>query len=319
MSDQGNTCRRCDTAMPHDVGLICSTCGGKLRRTLTDTARLAGEHEKTIARLDDVVRRGASDVEHEWWRQPGALFPTPMPYSPDASARYHAARNELVTTARHIAETRGLELPQVPRRAPDVAVPVLIRCQHRSCASVRRGRLQGPSCADITLGPQAGELATVCAWLTTHTEWLRHQPDADETWPALIDACKELERIIDTAAGEVIVGRCPCEQWLYAQERAETVRCRGCGTRYDVASSRADLRENLDDRIMTGAEIARLAGYLGIADTKKARLMVKVWAQRGKLERHRRFVAGMREVEIETVYRFGDALPLLQVAYAKAA
>lgn len=163
-------------------------------------------------------------------------------------------------------------------------------------------------------------LREVSQFLTSQLEYARHQPWSEEAWPALVEACKALERVVDTAAGEVIVGRCPCEHWLYAPERAETVRCYGCGTRYDVASSREALKEDLQDRSMTGAEIAKLAGYLGIADTRKARLMIKVWAQRGKLDRKRRWIASRTEIlEAESIYRFGDALPLLMVAYAKAA
>jgi hypothetical protein len=294
----------------HDTAYRCTVCESQLRRSLQDVERIAGDITLTVAKLAKVRRRGAADIEREWYRGEGALYPMPMLVDLDKAARHDAAAGELTTWARHIAEERGREL--APRRHR-------LACTHTSCAAVRKHQAPGPTCA--LPEPAVHDLAVAARFVASNLSWLRYRPEAEEAWPALQDACLTLERVVDTAAGEVIVGRCPCEHWLYAPERAETVRCWGCGTRYDVASSRADLRENLEDRIMSGAEIAKLAGYLGIADTKKARLMIKVWAQRGKLDRRRRWHVNTAAevVEIESVYRFGDALPLLQVAYARAA
>lgn len=293
----------------HDTAYRCTTCAAQLRRHLEDVQRIAGDITLTVAKLSKVRRRGAQDVEREWYRGEGALYPTPLIADVDSGARHDAAAAELVTWARHIAETRGIGLPSRRRQ---------LACRHRTCATARKHKAQGPVCAPAP--EPIHDLAVSASFVAYHLDWLRYRPESEEAWPALLSTCKALVRVVDTAAGEVIVGRCPCEHWLYAHERAETVKCWGCGTVYDVASSRDALKDDLEDRVMTGAEIAKLAGYLGIADTKKARLMIKVWAQRGKLDRRRRWIASRTEVlEAESIYRFGDALPLLMVAYARAA
>jgi hypothetical protein len=256
-------------------------CAAQLRRYLGDVRRIAGDITLTVAKFAKVRRHGAFEVVREWYRGPGALRPTPLPVDLDAAARHDAAAGELTTWARHIAETRDMGDDRKLSEHP---------------------------------------LAYSARLISSNLDWLRYRQESEEAWPALLSACKALERVVDTAAGEVIVGRCPCEHWLYAPEQASTVKCWGCGTVYDVASSREALKHDLGDRLMAGAEIAKLAGYLGIADTKKARLMIKVWAQRGKLDRRRRWTASATEIlESESIYRFGDALPLLMVAYAKAA
>lgn len=302
-----STCR-CGRPI-HDTAYVCTGCAAQLRRHLEDVQHIAGDITLTVAKLAKVRRHGAQDIEREWYRGEGALYPTPLIVDVDSGARHDAVATELVTWARHIAETRGITLPSRRRR---------LACTHRSCAAVRKHKAQGPVCAPAP--EPIHDLAVAASFVAFHLDWLRYRPEAEEAWPALLNACKALVRVVDTAAGEVIVGRCPCEHWLYAPEWAQTVKCFGCGTVYDVVSSREALREDLEDRVLTGAEIAKLAGYLGIADTKKARLMIKVWAQRGKLNRRRRWIASRTEIlESESIYRFGDALPLLMVAYAKAA
>lgn len=293
----------------HDTAYRCVACALQLRRSLADVARIAGDITITVAKMAKVRRRGAVDIEREWYRGDGALYPMPMLADLDAAARHDEAANDLTTWARHISETRGVPLPSVRRR---------LACTHRSCAAARKHRQQGPVCAPAP--EPIHDLAVAASFVSANLDWLRYRQEADEAWAVLLSACWALERVVDTAAGEVIVGRCPCEHWLYAPERASTVKCWGCGTSYDVTSSRDALKDDLEDRLMAGAEIAKLAGYLGIADTKKARLMIKVWAQRGKLDRRRRWTASATEIlESESIYRFGDALPLLMVAYAKAA
>lgn len=271
------TCR-CDRPI-HDTAYVCPACAAQLRRHLADVERIAGDITLTVAKLGKVRHHPAIEVEHEWYRGPGALYPMPLPVDLDAAARHDAAVGELTTWARHVAEERGHQI-------------------------ARGGH----------------PLADAATYLSGALDWLRYRPEAPEAWPVLLSACLTLQRIVDTAAGEVIVGRCDCGRWLYAPEKADTVRCWGCAVSYDVASSRQALRVDLESRRMTGAEIATMAGYLGIADRTKARLMIKVWAQRGKLNGTRRWTANRTEVlDSEPIYRFGDAVPLLMVAYAQAA
>lgn len=310
------SCVRCGRPI-HDTAYIDTACEAHLRRALEDVVRIAGDITLTVARLSKVRRRGSADMEREWYRGDGALYPTPMLVDLDKANRHDAAVGELTTWARHIADTRGIVL--APKRHR-------LACDHSSCAVIRldakysrRQTMAGPLCDPPP--PAMHDLAVAAGFVAANLGWLRYRQEAEEAWPALLSACHTLERVVDTAAGEVIVGRCPCEHWLYAVEGASFVRCWGCGTSYDVATSRDALKADLEDRLMTGAEIAKLAGYLGVADSRKARLMIQVWAQREKLARWRLWTVdkGGTVVDVESIFRFGDALPLLMVAYAKAA
>lgn len=159
----------------------------------------------------------------------------------------------------------------------------------------------------------SGGLDGLCGFLASQTDWLRHRPEADEALKAIEDACRQIERIVDRPPDRVVVGMCPCGTWLYAIAGADTVACRACGTSYDVEASRQQLRDNLEDRLMTGAEIATMAAHLGIvASRESARNAIKVWAQRGRITAH-----GSQSGS--PLYRFGDTLGLLIDAYARAA
>lgn len=295
MSDpQAPCCALCGREMRHDTAEVCDRCGLVLRRDLDGVTRIAGDITLTVAKLAKVSRHGGREIEREWYRGAGALYPTPLPVDLTAAQRHDAAVGELSSWARLIAEERGLGAPG---------------------SSLTDEQGQGHT------KTRTHPLAALCGFLGGQTEWLRHQPFALEAWPAIRSACRELNAIIDTAAGHNIAGRCDCGHWLYALEGAETVRCRGCGERYEVASSRDALRDHLEDRLMTGAEIATMAGYLCGVNREKARLMIKVWSKRGKLTKRRRWAVAATAVisAADPLYRFGDALPLLMVAYTRAA
>src|SRR5688572_853200 len=89
----------------HDTAYRCVACASQLRRSLADVARIAGDITITVAKMAKVRRRGAVDIEREWFRGDGALYPMPMLADLDAGARHDEAANDLTTWARHISET----------------------------------------------------------------------------------------------------------------------------------------------------------------------------------------------------------------------
>lgn len=306
------TCPLCARPI-QDQAYVCWDCTQGVRLELDRIAGLAGEAEVTIARLDRLMRvagerrqldpepmvaTGRSSLVRTPWRAPppfGALVATPWVFSPDARRHYDAAFGELSTWLRHCLDTRGQAHPAVRTEG----------CRHHSCQRIARGAIDGPLC---TVALPQHPLEVIAHELATQLRWLRQQPEAPEALPAISAACRRVERVVDRPAERLIAGRCGCGLYLYARAGAANVRCTGCGTSYDVASSRDALRASLADALFTGAEIATLAvtlGYEGKRDALRNRL--KVWAGRGLIVAH-------GEYEGQPAYRFGEVMARLMAA-----
>jgi len=154
----------------------------------------------------------------------------------------------------------------------------------------------------------------VMRWLATRTEWIRHQPYAARAFSELTDAAATLRRAVDIPVRRYPLGQCgaptdagPCPQWVYAWPGADTTHCRGCGTRHDVTTRRAQLLALARDRRGTAAEVARWLTWLGLPTTAAA---VRGLAYRGRIT-----------ADAWGRYRLGDveAIRRDQVAEARAA
>lgn len=106
------TCARtgCDRPLRHDQAVMCSPCASRLRAILRDTASLAGQVARTIAKLD-VMPAGGPGAPDDlgWWKTGNALEAIELPYRPRAKERYEHAWGELATWARHCCEERGID------------------------------------------------------------------------------------------------------------------------------------------------------------------------------------------------------------------
>ncbi len=286
MNDQPN-CERCSRPI-HDQGYACDQCGTHLRRDLLRVALIAGEAAVTIAkqaRIGNGGRRTDPDV--------------PLPVNLAAANDHDAAIGVLTTWARHVHEESGRPLPTV-RTEP---------CPHASCTQRRRGALIGPECG-LRL-PAEHPAAVVAAWLVDQVDWIRHRPEGSEAMDELADACQVLVRVVDRPADRVIVGQCDCAAYLYAVRGAAAVRCGTCGVAYDVESSRADLRRHLDERLLTAAEIATMATYLGLAtDRLRCRKLINVWHDRGR-------ILARGQVGDDPTFRFGEVVARLTRAASR--
>jgi hypothetical protein len=259
--------------MRHDVALICSLCAGLLARALELVAKIAGDITLTVAKQDRVDRLGGEDEDLGWWkddtadpRRPAtnlavrvmaersALEAVTTPARLELAQRHDAAAGELVTWARHILEERGLPAP------------------------VRRSH----------------PLAHTVAVIRESLEWLRHRPEADEAFPALLAACGELERIVDTVVIGQPIGLCACGVARYDGER----RCSRCRSDEPPAYDKAAIDQAAESAMVTASEAARLIAWSGLAtDTPRLRKLIWAWRDRGHLVSDD---AGR--------YRFGDVL-----------
>lgn len=96
-------------------------------------------------------------------------------------------------------------------------------------------------------------------------------------------------RIVDRAPQSVLVGVCPCGEYLYARLGHQVTRCRGCGEAYDVAESRDRLWQALGDRLLTIGEIVSWGvqlRYVPERDERRVRNLLDQWVKRRRIVPH---------------------------------
>lgn len=260
MTDTRPPCVRCGRPI-HDQAYACDHCGRALIGQLNLVAKLAGEAETTIARLDRIGAGGQrADPD------------PPLPVDLGAAADHNAAADTLRRWAADISARRGHPLPTV-RRTP---------CPHLSCHARRLGRTAGPLCA---LDEPAEHPTPILAhWLAAQIDWLRHQPDAADAVDQLSDACRLIERVVDRPAERWYAGPCTqCGEPLNPVAGVHVIRCPECGTRHDPDECRRRLLVEAEDVWLTATRCAHYLTSLGQACTAA---MVRGWAMRGRLAPH---------------------------------
>ena len=263
------TCPQCARPI-HDTAYICTACAGALQDALGDVVKVAGDITLTVARLDRVQRHGGTPVEM-------------------GDDGWHRGKGALFPTP--------LIVNLSAARSHDAAAGELTTWARHVVEE--RGARPGPG----------HPLAACALFLAGQVDWLRHQPEAGEAFTALTAACRTIVSIVDRPADRTVVGRCPCGTYLYARQGADNVACTGCGTSYDVASSRDDLRRELEDRLMTAGQIATMAAHLGLTNSRETtRKLINKWAERSRIVAHGR-------IDGDPTYLFGEVLTrLLAVA-----
>lgn len=249
MTDQEHVCARCARPMRHDTALIDTSCANLLRRHLEDVAKIAGDINLTVARLDRIAR-GAGPVDDlGWWKEPNALEAMPLLPDLDRAARHDRAVNEISTWARIVIEERGRPMPRI--WIGYIARPP--KPQH--------------------------PLVELTAWLGANLDWLRHHPEAAQAWTDLLAACAELVRIVDTREPGELIGLCSCGTARYSTETV-CPRCRS----EDLEHDRGALEAKTAQAIVTASEAARWVVDMGLVlDSGKLRKLIWAWADRGHL------------------------------------
>jgi len=147
-------------------------------------------------------------------------------------------------------------------------------------------------------------------------------------FPEILRAAMHTERrvlaVIDCAPDLLYLGPCeatntetghPCRGPVYAIAGEPHGRCRACRGTLLTEPARAALYAELDARLCTSAEIARLATYLGIeAPRERVRKLVDQWHSRGRLAAHGHVGTGDRRAP---QFRYGEVRTLLAQTYDK--
>lgn len=164
-------------------------------------------------------------------------------------------------------------------------------------------------------------LGSLSAWLLNVTHGLTLLDIGSDAVDEITDAVAEAERIVfwkrksrdylgtcgqvvKDDDGEVISLSCPGE--VYAEEGDQIGTCDDCGQGVTVVIRKADLNQQLDDRLFTAAEIARLATFLGLKQPReKVRTKVLYWHRREIIKQK------MTDDKDHPMFRYGDVKALL--------
>lgn len=151
------------------------------------------------------------------------------------------------------------------------------------------------------------DLKAISRWLLWRVDGLALHDIGPEAVDEITSAVAHCHRLIDRPADRQYLGVCAtCDGGrLYAPPGGSFARCNACGERVDAERLREGLLSELDDRLCTAAEIARLSTYLGLrAGRDVVRKRINQWHVR-----HR--IASESLFEDEPAFRFGIVWRLL--------
>lgn len=156
----------------------------------------------------------------------------------------------------------------------------------------------------------ADTIPAISGWLLGRVDALSLHDIAPEALDEIENAYAHCERLIDRPGEPQYLGECvaplldetPCGGDLYSERGGTWATCRSCGANEDADDVRAKLLGELDDRLCSPSEIAKLSTYLGLRDDRrKVEVRINVWANRGRIEPKGE----------GPLYRFGDVYRLL--------
>lgn len=151
-------------------------------------------------------------------------------------------------------------------------------------------------------GLPADTLPALSRWLLWRVDGLMLHKIGLEAIDEITDAVAHCRRLIDRPADRQYLGNCDgCEGGrLYAAHGGKVARCSTCDAKIEAEVLRAKLLKQLDDRLCTAAEIARLSTYLGLkADREQVRKRINQWHKRDQIEAHAAF-------SDDPAFRFGE-------------
>lgn len=171
-------------------------------------------------------------------------------------------------------------------------------------------------------------IPSLAAWLATRVHGLALLDIGPEAVDEITNAAAECHRIVFwKRRNRVYLGTCgaietdddgqesePCSGEVYADEGEPVGYCEECGQGVTVVIKRGELEKDLDSRLYTAAEIARLSTYLGLdVPRDQVRRRVLYW------HRHKRIVQRSTDLAGAPMFRYGEVRGMLYAEYARHA
>jgi DNA-directed RNA polymerase subunit RPC12/RpoP len=253
---------------PSPDAFLCSDCTIELERAITDLQAFIPELGVAASRQDNITASGTAGINPGIFPAPSAtaerstspflrgtsnriaLIASPNPVGWAAAELLAECRNTLSTWARHLAETRGVE---VKPGTPSIEGPRHAWCMHTSCAAIR---------ASLTSDQ------VITAFLLRSINSIRQDEAAGEIHRDLTRLARRTERAVDRGQHDVFCGKCNaadpawhdtetdtividpqrvCGAHLHAQLGDTHVECQACGSTYLVADRQEIMREAVRD------------------------------------------------------------------------
>ena len=150
-------------------------------------------------------------------------------------------------------------------------------------------------------------LPAISRWLMWRVDGLMLHEAAGDAVDEIKSAVAHCHRLIDRHPERQYLGPCSaCDDGrLYARPGGSLATCESCDTSLDAAAVRTRLLAELDDRLCTAAEIARLSTYLGLkANRDQVRNRINQWHSRGR-------ISSESVLADESAFRFGTVYAML--------
>lgn len=259
-----------------DDAYVCDDCAANLSRALGDVAWLDDELETTITRQRAATYDGNGSSTGD----------KPLPWHERAADARRTLHGLLVSWVRFCDEEDIRGIPQWQARDNLTSLARwLLHC------------VRGLSLHDI--GPDVvDEITDAVAECERVVFWKRRSR-------TYLGPCGQT--VLDEW-DEVVTLACPGE--VYAEENTDVGNCDECGQGVTVAIRKADLNKQLDDRLCTAAEIARLSTYLGLnVPRDRVRKQVNTWHARKLV------TPASKDAEGNPLFRYGAVRTLLYATY----
>lgn len=253
---------------------LCVHCGRPCPDGYADSdcAHRAGDRLHDIADMTPAARDIATGMARHGSSGPSGTE-SRIPLNLGATQRLNAVGGNLAGWARHVAETRGIDPPQLPDPLAPILGPLCRtreHCRHQSCKPIRD---PGRPTVHIT--------TVVAEWLAGHTEWIRHRKECEE-FLSDVELCHRVVRSLVRGPSEqkflgpcgaeiVLVGvtivqdgnetyhptyPATCDGDVYAYRGAKKGRCKACGAEVATSEREAWLDGEVRQRAFTAKDIA---------------------------------------------------------------
>jgi len=133
-----------------------------------------------------------------------------------------------------------------------------------------------------------GTSESIASYLLNYVDWLAKHEAAADCYREVLYATGQCRRVVDIQPGRRIIGLCgsridniPCTETVWAVEGHATVRCRTCGTEWDVRERRLDSYMKATNTAQDTSTLTRAFNHDGIAITTQR---IHQWVHRGFLQ-----------------------------------
>jgi hypothetical protein len=258
-----SNCQVCDA---QTSAFLCARCTAEIERALAELPADLSDLQ-AVATRQAAGPLGLGDPARQWDgpRQDGALGDTGWVFAPGAADQLWVVGNTVTTWARHLASSRGVELPAWvadARTASRWLLSNLDAIRHDEAAAQIHDEITSLPVENerwIVGRPSRDQFYGVCDAPDVRSEFSR--PSDAPVGPrcyGLTSCGHESCDAIRTAEREpVIVTRAStCGADLYGQPDAERVRCQACGRTYATKDRRDEMRTAIPDQLGTIPEVA---------------------------------------------------------------